>query len=272
LRIGAHQPARTRHPRPELRADTLETNSLSVKGDHGATCETAGHFFALHVQPRWQAFQAQLAGPSAVRCGHWRIRVLTCACTEEGTAAGESATAATAAAAFPFHAYFANAPQPLFAADATLAEARAVADGCYDGHLTNLFTQLQEMRGTVRAAWPPLGPLAPAHAYARTLGGGGGHASAFELVRSGFDRGTYLLTKEAKIIAMTCTHAALKRREVTPPHTHHRTHPKKMRKRTRHTHAHITQAYQRTHRPPLMLWGAGCASSWWTWPSSTTRW
>ena len=37
---------------------------------------------------------------------------------------------------------------------------------------------------------------------------------AFELLRSGADRTRYLLVKEAKIIAMTCTHAALKRRDL----------------------------------------------------------
>ncbi|KAH7979359.1 hypothetical protein HPB49_009197 [Dermacentor silvarum] len=37
---------------------------------------------------------------------------------------------------------------------------------------------------------------------------------AFELLRSGLDRSRYLLVKEAKVIAMTCTHAALKRREL----------------------------------------------------------
>lgn len=37
---------------------------------------------------------------------------------------------------------------------------------------------------------------------------------AFELLRSGLDRSKYLLVKEAKIIAMTCTHAALKRKEL----------------------------------------------------------
>ena len=37
---------------------------------------------------------------------------------------------------------------------------------------------------------------------------------AFELLRSGSDRAEYLLIKEAKIIAMTCTHAALKRRDL----------------------------------------------------------
>lgn len=36
---------------------------------------------------------------------------------------------------------------------------------------------------------------------------------AFELLRNNIERGNYLLTKQAKVIAMTCTHAALKRRE-----------------------------------------------------------
>ena len=37
---------------------------------------------------------------------------------------------------------------------------------------------------------------------------------AFELLRSGLDRSKYLMIKEAKIIAMTCTHAALKRHDL----------------------------------------------------------
>ncbi|KAH7719949.1 DEAD box protein helicases superfamily protein (Aquarius) [Aphelenchoides avenae] len=37
---------------------------------------------------------------------------------------------------------------------------------------------------------------------------------AFELLRNGRDRSFYLLVKEAKIIAMTCTHAALRRKEL----------------------------------------------------------
>nr|CAD2122801.1 unnamed protein product [Meloidogyne enterolobii] len=37
---------------------------------------------------------------------------------------------------------------------------------------------------------------------------------AFELLRNGRDRADYLLVKESKIIAMTCTHAALRRREL----------------------------------------------------------
>ena len=36
---------------------------------------------------------------------------------------------------------------------------------------------------------------------------------AFELLKGQADRVNYLVTKHAKIVAMTCTHAALKRRE-----------------------------------------------------------
>ena len=36
---------------------------------------------------------------------------------------------------------------------------------------------------------------------------------AFELLRGQADRVNYLVSKHAKVVAMTCTHAALKRRE-----------------------------------------------------------
>ena len=57
-----------------------------------------------------------------------------------------------------------------------------IAAGCWY-HIKNIFEQLDEFR-------------------------------AFELLRTGLDRTRYLLVKEAKIIAMTCTHAALKRKEL----------------------------------------------------------
>lgn len=83
---------------------------------------------------------------------------------------------------FPFNGFFNNAPVPLFS-DCTTAEAALdAAQGCFR-HLNKLFEQLEEV-------------------------------SAFELLRTSYDRANYLLTKEAKIIAMTCTHAALKRREL----------------------------------------------------------
>lgn len=82
---------------------------------------------------------------------------------------------------FPFAKFFENAPQPLFKGG-THEEDTEIAEGCYR-YIKKIFQQLEEFR-------------------------------AFELLRSGRDRTNYLLVKEAKIIAMTCTHAALKRRDL----------------------------------------------------------
>ena len=79
---------------------------------------------------------------------------------------------------FPFHEYFSNAPEPLFPGS-SYQENLAVAEGCF-AHIQKMFDQLNEFR-------------------------------AFELLRSGMDRINYLLIKTAKVIAMTCTHAAMKR-------------------------------------------------------------
>ncbi|XP_050306133.1 RNA helicase aquarius isoform X2 [Anthonomus grandis grandis] len=82
---------------------------------------------------------------------------------------------------FPFHKFFDNAPQPLFQGR-TYEEDLEVAESCFR-YIEHIFKELEEFR-------------------------------AFELLRSGLDRSKYLLVKEAKIIAMTCTHAALKRKEL----------------------------------------------------------
>lgn len=83
---------------------------------------------------------------------------------------------------FPFSAYFSNAPLPLFSGVNDVQGAKEVALGCFR-HIEKMFKELDEMR-------------------------------AFELLRSNQDRSNYLLMKEAKIIALTCTHAALKRKEL----------------------------------------------------------
>lgn len=92
-----------------------------------------------------------------------------------------SPDAAEVATFFPFHEYFANAPQPIFKGR-SYEEDMEIAEGCFR-HIKKIFTQLEEFR-------------------------------ASELLRSGLDRSKYLLVKEAKIIAMTCTHAALKRHDL----------------------------------------------------------
>ncbi|XP_058096767.1 uncharacterized protein LOC131242257 [Magnolia sinica] len=81
---------------------------------------------------------------------------------------------------FPFQEFFSNTPQPVFTGQSFEKDMRA-AKGCFR-HLTTMFQELEECR-------------------------------AFELLKSTADRANYLMTKQAKIVAMTCTHAALKRKD-----------------------------------------------------------
>jgi len=82
---------------------------------------------------------------------------------------------------FPFVDFFADAPQPLFKGY-SYEDDMDKARSCFR-HIEAIFTELDECR-------------------------------AFELLRSSYDRGNFLLSKHAKVIAMTCTHAAIKRRDL----------------------------------------------------------
>uniref|UniRef100_A0A383WJ31 Uncharacterized protein n=1 Tax=Tetradesmus obliquus TaxID=3088 RepID=A0A383WJ31_TETOB len=88
--------------------------------------------------------------------------------------------AASVGELFPFKEFFADAPQPLFKGS-SYEEDMEVAQGCFR-HLRLLFQELEETR-------------------------------PFELLKGQADRVSYLCNKQAKVVAMTCTHAALKRRE-----------------------------------------------------------
>ncbi|XP_064421049.1 RNA helicase aquarius [Latimeria chalumnae] len=132
--------------------------SLGVPGDVSYTCETAAHFFLYQVMSRWEEYLSKVKVKS-----------------------GKPVEVKAVSEFFPFHQYFANAPQPIFKGR-SYEEDMELAEGCFR-HIRKIFTQLEEFR-------------------------------AFELLRSGLDRSKYLLVKEAKIIAMTCTHAALKRHDL----------------------------------------------------------
>ncbi|GFP96301.1 intron-binding protein aquarius [Phtheirospermum japonicum] len=81
---------------------------------------------------------------------------------------------------FPFKEFFSNTPKPIFTGQSFERDMHA-ARGCFQ-HLKTMFKELEECR-------------------------------AFELLKSTVDRSNYLMTKQAKIVAMTCTHAALKRKD-----------------------------------------------------------
>ena len=83
---------------------------------------------------------------------------------------------------FPFREYFASAPQPLFPPAADRSQILEVASGCYR-HVEKIFAELEDIR-------------------------------PFEVLRNPRDKANYLLVKEARIIAMTSTHAAMRRQEI----------------------------------------------------------
>ena len=131
--------------------------SLGAPGAHGNSAETAGYFNAVYVEPAWTKFN--------------EVAVHT-----------DGSTAEEIVQAFPFDAYFSDAPQPLFPADADRDAVLDTANGCYR-HIAKIFSELAD-------------------------------AQPFEILRRDRDKANYLLTKEARIVAMTSTHAAMRRGEI----------------------------------------------------------
>ena len=130
--------------------------TIGAEGAHGNSCETADYFNQVYIQPAWSKY--------------WDF------VHAEGT------TNEQIIQAFPFHAYFSSAPQPLFDPSASTETLISVAAGCQH-HISKIFTELEDIR-------------------------------PFEILRSPKDKANYLLVKEARIIAMTSTHAAMRRQEI----------------------------------------------------------
>ncbi|ERM94179.1 hypothetical protein AMTR_s00010p00182210 [Amborella trichopoda] len=82
---------------------------------------------------------------------------------------------------FSFQEFFSETAKPIFTGESFEADMRS-AMGCFR-HLKTMLQELEECR-------------------------------PFELLKSTADRANYLMTKQAKIVAMTCTHAALKRKVI----------------------------------------------------------
>ncbi|KAF4510388.1 hypothetical protein G6O67_002277 [Ophiocordyceps sinensis] len=131
--------------------------SLGAPGAHDNSAETAGYFNKVYVEPTWLRFS------QAVTSGE----LMTSDIVRE----------------FPFHGYFADAPQPLFPEEAGRAQVLDIAQGCHR-HVSKIFSKLADIL-------------------------------PFEILRRERDKANYLLTNEARIIAMTTTHAAIKRTDIT---------------------------------------------------------
>ncbi|KAG9235275.1 DEAD helicases superfamily protein-like protein [Amylocarpus encephaloides] len=135
--------------------DRLAAN-FGAPGAHGASAENAGYFNSVYVEPAWARFEEMAKSPDS--------------------------TSMSIMEAFPFYAYFSNAPQPLFPPGADKEVVIDIANGCYR-HVAKIFTELADVR-------------------------------PFEILHRDRDRSNYLLTNEARIIAMTSTHAAMRRQEI----------------------------------------------------------
>lgn len=94
----------------------------------------------------------------------------------------EESTAAEIVAAFPFLSYFSDAPQPIFHPESSKEQVLEAVEGCYR-HISKIFSELAD-------------------------------ALPFEILRRDRDKANYLLTSEARIVAMTTTHAAIRRGEI----------------------------------------------------------
>lgn len=96
---------------------------------------------------------------------------------------GDESSVSAVVSSFPFHQYFENAPQMLFPPGATKEAVLDIAKGC-ERHIDKIFSELNDIL-------------------------------PFEILRSSKDKTNYLMIKEARIIAMTSTHAAMRRQEIS---------------------------------------------------------
>lgn len=129
--------------------------SMQAPGAHGNSCETAEYFNSIYVRPVWKSYLDKAADGEHVD---------------------------DIIQPFPFHDFFASAPQPLFPRDSSKEQALDIVTGCYR-HIEKMFIELEDVR-------------------------------PFEVLRRDREKANYLLVQEARIIAMTSTHAAMRRQEI----------------------------------------------------------
>ncbi|CAJ1439094.1 unnamed protein product, partial [Effrenium voratum] len=184
----------------ERLADTFDLSGQDV----AYTCENAQHFFLHHVQYRWEDFRRKLGIAGKNGANIHKVLTKTGPANKkrrvEGEAEADDSRKRTEALEenseeakklrerlkgeitvvsllFPFGKFFADVPR-LFPSESYESDLE-IAEGCFR-YFENMFREIEECR-------------------------------AFELLRNSRDRGDYLITTHSRIIAMTCTHAALTR-------------------------------------------------------------
>lgn len=197
------------------------TETVGSIGDVGSSCETAAYFQLEFIQSRIEKFRIEVERVASERASGIEVTTDTTVnkassntnhnnskpcdgisthkidahavanvsgkedqalCTNS-YASSSTVISTTIADLFPFKEYFSDAPKPIFSVDGENWEADLdAAEGCFR-HINRIFEELADYR-------------------------------AFELLRTQSLRSDFLLTKQARIVAMTCTHAAMTRRRL----------------------------------------------------------
>ncbi|KAK4547631.1 hypothetical protein LTR36_000588 [Oleoguttula mirabilis] len=175
LDIDERHLLRLGHGEEELKTET----SFSKAGRVESFLERGGHYLA-RVQQLAASIGALGAHGSSCETAEYFNQVYV---RPQWTSFWRAVEAgADVVASFPFHAFFEDAAQRLFPPQASREQVVENARGC-ERHIRKMFDELAEIR-------------------------------PFELLRSQRDKANYLLVKEARIVAMTSTHAAMRRQEI----------------------------------------------------------
>jgi len=160
------------------------STSIQVVGDVGSSCETAAYFHLQYIQSRIEKFYIDVA--AAMRKTN-SVDIASSSSSNNDRSRDRDDTMLinmerqkSIRDLFPFTSFFSDVMTTLFSDDGVdWDHDLEAAKGCFT-HINRIFEELADYR-------------------------------AFELLRSQSLRGDYLLTKQARIVAMTCTHAAMTR-------------------------------------------------------------
>ena len=118
--------------------------SLGVPGDVGYTCETAAYFHHQHVLPRIDAFRRTVKTATTTTAAS-----SSSSATKNKSGAGQTAATSPSVVAesFPFTAYFADAPTPLFTPSPSHSSHSATTTSDGDGTMSQVAHDLEAAEG-----------------------------------------------------------------------------------------------------------------------------
>ena len=164
--------------------EDLDTDAVFTKHGRVESFLELRNRYLVEVNKLAQSIGAPGAhGNSAETAGYFNsVYILPAWASFTKLTEAEESSAEDIIAGFPFHNFFLDAPQPLFPPGSSKEAVLRIASGCYR-HISKIFTELADVL-------------------------------PFEILRRDRDKQNYLLTSEARIIAMTSTHAAMRRSEI----------------------------------------------------------